>query len=308
MLNSWSEGTDMKYIFPLIACVIWGGNTIVNKLTAGVIAPAEIGFYRWLFAFILLTPFVIRPLYGNRHRVRRQLWRLVVLGLLGGTIFQCFAYFAAPLTSALNMGIIQSLMPLMAIVLSSTLLTQRLTFQAILGAATSLIGVMTVVSQGHLAALLAHGFNAGDGMMLLATLAYACYSVLLKRWRPDIPLLHSLYVQAAVATIAMLPLYLVSPKLGLTVLSAPLVLYAGALASIVAPLTWMHGINQLGPTRMSLFFNLIPIITTCLAAAVLSEHITVYHLLGGTFTLGGVFIAEARTATESDSGVSLGSS
>ncbi|AJG17188.1 hypothetical protein RK21_05680 [Pseudomonas plecoglossicida] len=36
----------MNYLFPLTAILIWAGNTVVTKMSAGAIHPAEIGFYR----------------------------------------------------------------------------------------------------------------------------------------------------------------------------------------------------------------------------------------------------------------------
>ena len=284
----------MDYLFPVIAATIWGGNAVVTKMSAGLIAPAEIGFYRWLVAVLLLTPFVIRPLHANRAQVGRQFWRLAVLGLLGGTIFQTLMYFAAPLTTALNIGIIQALMPLMAIGLVSALLAHRPGFGALIGAAVSLVGVAILVTQGRPTVLLSQGLNAGDGMMLVATLAYAGYTVLLKHWQLGLPLLQSMYVQAAVATTALLPLYLFGPRHGLTAENVPLVLYAGVLASLVAPLVWIHGVGKLGPARMSLFFNMVPIVTAGLATVILSEHLTLYHLAGGALTLGGVAFGSAQ--------------
>lgn len=51
----------MQYAYPLLAIFIWAGNTVINKLAVGAIFPAEIGFYRWLLAGMLFTPFMLRP-------------------------------------------------------------------------------------------------------------------------------------------------------------------------------------------------------------------------------------------------------
>jgi drug/metabolite transporter (DMT)-like permease len=55
------------------------------------------------------------------------------------------------------------------------------------GAVLSFAGVLVVVSSGSLGALLQHGVNLGDAMMLIATLAYAIYSTLLKKWQLRLP-------------------------------------------------------------------------------------------------------------------------
>jgi drug/metabolite transporter (DMT)-like permease len=207
-------------------------------------------------------------------------------------VYQSLAYFAATLTSATNMGIILSLMPMMALTLSITSLGNRLTTGALVGAVLSFSGVLVVVSAGSLSALIEHGVNVGDAMMLVATLAYAVYSTLLKKWQLRMPPLQLLYLQVWVAIIVLLPLFILSPKAGLSPSNIPLILYACIPTSMLAPLMWMHAITRLGPSRTTLFFNLLPIVTALIAAVVLGERLALYHLLGGALTLGGVVLAE----------------
>ncbi|MBM1142635.1 DMT family transporter [Alcanivorax sp. ZXX171] len=282
----------MAYLFPLAAVMLWSGNNVVNKLVAGVLHPAEIGFYRWLLAGALLTPVMLRPLWRQRHAIRPWLWHNVVLGILGMVAYQTLAYYAGISTSATNMGIILSLMPLLALLLSALLLGQPLTAGAVTGALISLAGVIVVVSSGDPAALFRQGVNLGDLLMLLATLSYAVYGVLLKRWRPDLPALTLLYLQVLVGIVVLLPLMLLSPRQGLSGEALPLIAYAGIAASIAAPWLWMNGITRLDPSRVSLFFNLVPLFTAAIAAVVLREQLTWAHLFGGLLTLAGVMLAE----------------
>jgi drug/metabolite transporter (DMT)-like permease len=210
-------------------------------------------------------------------------------------VYQSLAYFAATLTTATNMGIILSLMPLMSLAMAIISLGQRLTAGALVGAVLSFAGVLVVVSSGSLGALLQHGLNMGDAMMLIATLAYAIYSTLLKKWQLRLPPLVLLYLQVLVAIVVLFPLYVASPKTGLTLQNIPLVLYACLLASMVAPLAWMQAVQRLGPSRTTLFFNLLPLITALIAAVVLKEQLAMYHLVGGLLTLGGVILSERWT-------------
>jgi drug/metabolite transporter (DMT)-like permease len=282
----------MQYLYPLLAILIWAGNTVVNKLAVGVIFPAEIGFYRWLLAGVLFTPFMLKPVLSNWTTIKPSLGKIFILGVLGMAVYQSLAYFAATLTSATNMGIILSLMPMMALTLSITSLGNRLTAGALVGAALSFAGVLVVISAGSLSTLIEQGVNVGDAMMLIATLAYAVYSTLLKKWQLRMPPLQLLYLQVLVAIIVLLPLFVLSPKAGLSPSNIPLILYACIPTSMLAPLMWMHAISRLGPSRTTLFFNLLPIITALIAAAVLGERLALYHLLGGALTLGGVVLAE----------------
>jgi drug/metabolite transporter (DMT)-like permease len=93
----------------------------------------------------------------------------------------------------------------------------------------------------------------------------------------------------------LFPLFAASEKTGLTAQNVPLVLYACLLASMLAPLAWMQAVVRLGPSRTTLFFNLLPVITALIAAAVLHEQLAMYHLVGGLLTLGGVILSERWT-------------
>lgn len=285
----------MQYAFPLLAIFIWAGNTVINKLAVGAIFPAEIGFYRWLLAGVLFTPFMLKKVIAHWPQIRPNLGRIFILGVLGMAVYQSLAYFAATLTTATNMGIILSLMPLMSLAMAIISLGQRLTAGALVGAVLSFAGVLVVVSSGSLGALLQHGVNLGDAMMLVATLAYAVYSTLLKKWQLRLPPLVLLYLQVLVAIVVLFSLFAMSPKTGLNLQNVPLVLYACLLASMVAPLAWMQAVQRLGPSRTTLFFNLLPLITALIAAVVLKEQLAMYHLVGGLLTLAGVVLSERWT-------------
>ena len=66
----------MQYAFPLLAIFIWAGNTVINKLAVGAIFPAEIGFYRWLLAGLLFTPFMLKPVISHWPLIRPSLGKI----------------------------------------------------------------------------------------------------------------------------------------------------------------------------------------------------------------------------------------
>ncbi|GFM56740.1 membrane protein [Pseudomonas cichorii] len=282
----------MQYAFPLLTILIWAANTVITKASSLVIFPSEIGFYRWLLAGLLFTPFMLSPVWKNRTLIKPVLGKIVILGVLGMAVYQSLAYFAAGMTTATNMGIIQSLVPMMALGLSIACLGNRLTFGALLGAVMSFAGVVVVVSAGNLNALVEQGINRGDAMVLVAAAAYAVYSTLLKKWQLCLPPLQLLYLQILVAIIVLFPLFILSPRTGLNMSNIPLVLYAAIPTSMLAPWLWMTSIMRLGPSRTTLFFNLMPIATALIAAAFLGEQLALYHLTGGALTLCGVILAE----------------
>lgn len=282
----------MQYLLPLLAIFFWSGNQVVNKLSVGTIFPLEIGFYRWLLAALIITPFVLRPTLRNWSNIKPHLGKIFFLGCLAMALFQTLAYYAAETTSATNMSIIQALMPIMSISLAVLFLGQKLTKGALVGCIISFAGVLLVVTGGDIMSLAKQGIGMGNLLMIIAIFSYAVYSLLLKKWQIDIPAMQMLYLQILSGVIILLPLFLLADHKGLDSSNIPLVLYACIFASLAAPLLWMLAIQKLGPSRTSVFFNLMPIFTAIIAALILDEQLYGYHAIGGALTLLGVFLSE----------------
>ncbi|NAW65011.1 DMT family transporter [Photobacterium halotolerans] len=284
----------MIYLFPLLTVSIWAGNAIVNKLSYSVIDPGAIAFYRWFFAMLALTPFVITSVIRQWPNIKPHLSKLALLAFLGMVLNQSLGYFAAPTTTATNMALIMSLVPLMSMFLSVPILKQKLSPLAMVGAVLSLGGLVLMLSHGDLSQLLAQGINQGDGLLLLAAFVYALYCVLLKRW--DMPLSNwqSVYVQGMFAVLFLLPMLFNSQRVAITGDALPLVLFAAIPASVIAPWCWMKGIKMLGADKTAMFMNLMPVITAIIASVLLNEQLEVVHLIGGGMVLCGVAVAQLR--------------
>jgi drug/metabolite transporter (DMT)-like permease len=273
---------------PLATVLIWSGNTIVTKAAYSVISPGSISFYRWLIAFLVLLPFVGPAAWRHRKIVARYWSRLAALGVLGMVTYQCLAYEAAKTTTAVNMGVIQALMPLLATLFASAFGSEKLSSRRLIGGLVSLVGLVYLTSQGRPGSLLTGGFHTGDGLMLIAVAANSLYGVMLKRWEVPLPIWIQLFCQIGFATLVLVPIWLLGPISPITAANLPLILYAAIPTSLLAPLCWMIGIQRLGAARTSLFVNLLPIIVAGLAWAVLGEQLHSYHVIGGALALFGV--------------------
>lgn len=279
--------TDFSF-YPLLAVLVWTGNTLVTKMAAGAIEPAAITLYRWLLAAIVLTPFVARSVWQRRRTVVAHWHQLAFLGLLGMGMYQGLAYEAAKTTSAINMGVVVALMPLMSTLLASLLAGEAIKGARLGGALLSLAGLVYLSTQGHPTDLLRGAAHVGDAIMLVAVASNALYGVLLKRWAVPLSTWQQLYVQIGFGLLAILPFWWLAPASPITAQNLPLIVYAGTAASIGAPFFWMTGIKILGPARASLFMNLLPIFVAVAAASLLGETLHGYHAVGGLLALAGV--------------------
>lgn len=282
----------MNYLLPFFTVVIWGGNAIINKMAASVIEPSAMSFYRWFFAFLLLTPFCLHASIRQWSNIKPNLAKIAFLALLGMVLNQSLGYYAGLTTSASNMSMIISLVPLITIFLSVPLLAKKLSLVTILAALISIIGLAYMLGEGNLLYFFNNPLNQGDALMLIASVVYAAYCVLLKRWKMALSNWVFIYTQVVFAVIFLTPLWLSSTHLSPPVSALPLIAYASILASILAPWLWVKSIQLIGADNSAMFMNLLPVITISLAVTLLSENLYDYHIIGGMLVITGVIIAQ----------------
>lgn len=284
----------MIYLLPLFTVLIWGGNSIVNKLAASTIEPSAMSFYRWFLAMLILTPFCLPAVIRQRHIIKPYLAKLAFLALLGMVLNQSLGYYAGLTTTASNMSLITSLVPLMSAFISVPLLNKRISGLSIVGGVISLSGLAFMLGQGDVLFFLNQDVTQGDGLMVLAALVYAIYCVLLKRWKMPLSNWTLIYLQGVCAVIMLVPLWLTSDHLLPTEGSLPLIAYAGVAASLLAPWMWIKAIDAIGADSTAMFMNLLPVVAVSLAATLLGEQIHVYHVLGGVMVVSGVILSQLK--------------
>lgn len=280
---------------PIVAVLIWSMNIAVTRYVSDYISPVSISFYRWLVAFLILTPFMYAKVWKERHLIQQHLGQFAVLSAFGMVLYQGLAYSAAHYTTATNMGIINAFIPVFTIFVSILILREIPNRFAVIGSILSFLGLLYVISRGDFASLAQLGGHSGDLLMVLAVFFYAFYGVFLKKWQLKIPLLISLYVQIVFTLIFHLPFVM---YLGLDPINhdnVASVLYAGIFPSLIAPLVWMMAVQYLGPNRTSIFMNLMPVFTAIIAYFWLHEAWTIFHTIGGVIILVGIVLAQKKS-------------
>ncbi len=294
-MSSVSRNPAWAFVLPVIAVMIWSLNIVVTRYAADLISPVSISFYRWLIAFLILTPFMLGKVWEQRQLIMQHWLQLAVLSAFGMVLYQGLAYTAAHYTTATNMGLINAFIPVFTILVSFFILKDIPNRFAIMGSILSFCGLIYVMAQGNLSALWQSGAHWGDLLMVVAVFFYAFYGVFLKKWQLKIPLLISLYIQIAFALIYHLPFIAWLGLDSLNTVNLGSVLYAGIFPSLIAPFVWMLAVQQIGPNRTSIFMNLMPVFTAIIASLWLAESWTIYHTLGGVLILTGVVMAQKKT-------------
>ena len=126
----------------------WAGNTIAGRLSTGEISPIMVVSLRWLIITVFLLIFFYTKIAKSFFLLKGKMLWLFLMGGLGMTSFNSLFYIAAQKTSAVNLGIIQGVMP--AIILSGSVVffKERMNFVKLFGLLLSFFGVVIVVSKG----------------------------------------------------------------------------------------------------------------------------------------------------------------
>ncbi len=276
------------YLFPLFAVSIWAFNTIVSKLSVGVVNAEAMAFYRWFFAFLVLTPFVIRGIRQELPFLRKHFWRVMTLGFLRIVLYQSLIYYAVQIVPATTLAIFGGLVPILILFFGTFLLRTPITIWLVGGFLLAFMGVVYLSTQGDFTNLYLLNGHKGEFLLLISSSAYALYTVLVKRWSLEINTWNFLYLQIGIGLVILFPFFLYQGNYTLSFSATGLIAYAAVPASLIAPYLWLRGVAQIGANRSALFLNLTPLLTITLAVLILQEPIDRYLLIGGGLILLGI--------------------
>lgn len=288
---------DNAYLLLAIASLCWSGNHVLGRAIAGQVPPFAISTLRWLLPALMLLPFAWPHLRREWPLIARH-WRIMAfLSVVGGALFGSLQYIGLQYTTAVNVSVLNSLAPVFIVGIAALTFGDRIKPIQGLGIATSLVGVLVIVTKLDLSALAALRFNIGDVIIVFNMVCWGIYAVYLRK-RPDIHWLSFMVVFGAISALATLPFALWEHASGYVLQPTPLtfgaVLYVATLPSVVAFAAWSRGSDLIGANRAGPFLHLVPLYSALLAWLLLGEQLMAYHVLGFALILAGVRFAARK--------------
>ena len=276
----------------------WACNWIIGRGLASEIPPLAMTFYRWLFALVILAPYAL-PRIRRDWPLLRAHWKvMLLLGAIGIGSHNALAYLGLNYTTATNGVILNSFIPVMIVALSWIFIGQRLSAIQLAGVAISLIGVLSILSRGSVAALANFRLNGGDLLIILSMAMWSTYTICL-RWRPPaLDMISFLFALCCVGECVMLPFYLGEAAYGRHIVwswTVVLALFAiGLFPSVLAYIFWNRAVEQVGAPVAGLFVHLMPVFGIVLAWLFLDERLELFHVIGIALILTGIWITSRR--------------
>ncbi|MDB4511980.1 DMT family transporter [Arenicella sp.] len=301
-MNALQRIYNQPYYLLLLTTLFWAGNAIAGKFAVGHISPFILTFLRWSVVLIILLVTARQQVRQDWREIKPHLFFLFILGTVGFALFNNLMYLALTATTAINVTILQSSMPLFIFILNFIFFQVSATRYQLLGLPITMLGVILITTQGRWQVLTGLEFNFGDLIMLMAIFAYAIYSVLITK-KPKLHWISLISVLSCSAFISSLPFALwevanhtaIWPNLT----GWMIVIYTAIFASLMSQLFWIRSIELIGSNATGLFINLVPLLGTIMAILLLGETFHTYHFFGMTMIIGGVLMAQRAVATKS---------
>ena len=287
MLNTQQLG----HLKAFICVLVWGTTFVASKALMAYLTPLQLMLLRFCLAYVVL--WIIHPKWYFKWR---EEWRFLLMALFANTLYYWAENTALTLTQASNVSILVSTSPIVAAVFLAVFYKEKLSRRQILGFAAAFIGVVLVVFNG---AVTLHLNPLGDMLALLASVSWAAYGMLLRRWSGDYPSVLITRKLLFYAIITVLPLLISSGEaydfagfltFGNIARLAYLVLLGNAMCFIL----WNSAVGTIGVLKSNMYIYMIPLLTLVASAIALGEQITFMGFGGIILVLAGMTFATIK--------------
>jgi drug/metabolite transporter (DMT)-like permease len=278
--------------------------SIFVRYAQGYAPSLVIAAYRMALATLVLLPVVLTR---GRASLRAMAWRQIWLSALSGVFLAVhFATWITSLqyTSVASSVVLVSTAPLFVALLSPSVLHETISARQVAGLGLALLGTLAIglndacsweaaLRCPSAAQLVAGGAAKGDLLALVGALAVACYMLIGRALRSDVPLLPyiSLTYGSAAVTLLGTVLILRLPMAGYPAAAYGWFALLALLPQLVAHSTYNWALRYLSAAYVSVSLLGEPVGSTLLAFVLLGERPGPLKLVGGVMILVGIVIA-----------------
>ncbi len=288
-------------IFLCFASLFWSGNFVIGRFSSleNIVSPLSLAFYRWVIAFLILTPFCLQKAVKELPLLKKQPGMIFLIILTGPTLFNTLVYLGLTATTVINSLLIISTTPMLIILLNKLLYKAQTNIFQMIGIFISLIGVCYVITKGSFQNIFDSEFYFGDLFILLAVISWALYSIFLKKNETGVSGFSFLYLSFVFTVILLFPVYLYDIFIQDNFISIDqktllVIGYTGIFPSIISYMCWNTGVALIGPNKSGPFLHLMPIFGGILAFLVFRETLEIYHYAGILSVIIGIIITNKK--------------
>lgn len=284
-------GNATVYLLVSATALFWGANFVLAGPVLSDLPPLWAAAVRFLLGATLMLALALLRRENLFGLLRRHALVYLMLGTVGIAAFNLLFFYALQSTSANNGALVMAINPLLTTLLAAAFLGEKATLRHLLALPVALAGVAVVISHGELGRVASLTFSHGDLLMLMATLSWAAYNVLTRRYMPQgSPIAHTSWIMTAGALVLLAAALVSNGHIHALGAKASIAMAFMVVAgTVLAYLFWGLGIARLGAGRTAVFINLVPVFAM-LTGVFIGDVPTGAQLIGGLLVLGAVVI------------------
>jgi drug/metabolite transporter (DMT)-like permease len=244
-----------------------------------------------LFIVVAIKQKRLNLFYGIK---RKDYLRFGVLGLLNIPLNQFIYFEGLHRTSPANSALLYAMTPAIVFVLVLLIHRERANWKKTAGIIIAFTGTAIVMFEHG--ATFDSAYTRGNILIFIAVTAWSLFTILGKPLISKYGALRVTAIHMLFGTILFLPIGLAGSDLSvIPTMSGSIwleVLYLGLIASCVNYILWYYALGKLETSKVAIFQNLQPILTTIIALTLGTVLLTPYLAIGGAMALLGVLLVE----------------
>jgi drug/metabolite transporter (DMT)-like permease len=268
----------------VVAAASFGALPLFARIAYGAGAdPQAVLTIRFAIAAVLL--WVIIGVRREPMPAGRDLWALIILGVVG-QVGQSLTYYTALTKASVSLvALLLYLYPVLVTVLAAALLHERFTGAKIAALVLALAGASLAIGQ------VGHGHPLGVVLALSSAVIYSCYILLNSRLGTRTAALPAATVMVTAAALAFAGLALVHhPTMPLTPVGWAASAGLAVLGSVVATTCFLAGLQRVGPGAAATLSTAEPVVAVGLAVLVLGETLSPPQIAGALCILAALLL------------------
>ncbi|MBI3302598.1 MAG: DMT family transporter [Deltaproteobacteria bacterium] len=293
-----SSRETRAFVLLTLVTLVWAGLLPTGKVALRSVPPLTIAAIRMTIGSLLLRIYLRRDPFGKVAWSPRLVGSVLFLGFTGYFVSTGGSYYGLRQTTVTNAALLSTASPAVIALLAAAFLQERLPARTLLGIGLSVLGVGIIVTRGSWAVITESQYNPGDLLLLGTMLSWGIYTIYGRQLMQRIsPLAATTYTYMAGAFFLVVASGLIEWEkwtLADTTLSSWLAIAYQTTLGTFAHFWFYDAVATIGPSRASVFLNLVPVMAIALAYVFLHEPLTVPHLVGGAIVIGGIIVATRR--------------
>lgn len=280
-------------LLAMLLMLFWGISYLSIKVVVEEIDPTVSAFYRFFIAAVILFG-ILRIKFPEEKILKEDRIKLILGGLFGVALYFFFENYSISFTSASNVAILISAIPIFTLMSQRILFKEKLNLSKFMGVILSAVGLVIIIASKERVSLFSTG-TLGDLMALGAVFSWIIYNVLTSNFKGNYKSITITAYQVLYGCIFL------SPSLVLTKLKVPSPLVIGNIiflsifCSCLGYIIYIFCLEQLGATVITTYINLQPIVSLISAYILLHEKVTKYQITGSLIIIAGVLLVSRQT-------------